>query len=273
MIRHKIIERARHKRAAIVSHPRSGLSWMRNMLWEFYQLTEEVPETWTEPKHPYIPYFHDGVGMATTQKNNAAAGILARGKIHRREWADKFDGLSFLCRHPLDIMVSNWTRLRLHKKYRKCSLMTFMRDNNIGLRVLLEWWNWWDITFTFLRVEDVEVFVIPYEETLERPSISLAKVLATTRMSDIPLEPLEEAVERSAFKKMKIREKREGFIFADQSEFDRDRPETMSVREGRAGGWRESMSEEERAFGLRSMDRYMREGGTFWKLYREGPPL
>ena len=185
MVKDAAVARCHIQNAAIVSHPRSGLSWLRNMLWEYRKRawSRSIRKDWTEPKHPVIPFFHDGIGMASTLKNGLGEKIGKR----KRDWSkphDRFDHLIFLARHPLDIMVSNYTRLRLHGRFKRyTTLDKFMRDPNLGLLVLLRWWASWAP-----EVEKRRALIVRYEKTRSFPFDALRDVLSHVGIDDINIE-------------------------------------------------------------------------------------
>ena len=250
-------QRARHQDVVLISHPRCGLTWVRFLFHEIRKRVhpEELLKDSRQERNPLVRQDHDLMGLGTCKNRSwfQEPHLFLKYKgAHGKKW-EKYRVI-FLTRDPRDALVSNWYRIcqrdRADVRYagREYTLDDFVRDPAWGIEIFCLWLNWW----AEYRNEVHAFLWTSYETLWQVPEIALRDMLRFIGIS-CERSVIREAIEASSFEKMKKAEQDRGTLFKDLRPGYKERPETMIVRKGGCGGWKEEMSEETQAFCLRHL--------------------
>lgn len=218
--------------AVIISHPRSGLTWMRWMLFELRKLTDWELVPGGEHANQFVRFDHDRVGLKTTSKKRFED--LLRRKVSR--WADL--RVVFLVRDPRDVVNSNYRRLVLRgdvPRLQGLCFDAFIRHPVYGVDALCRWLGWWEDHAPMCK-GFLPVF---YEETVADPAAVLKLVSEYLTGECYDQEVYEAAANASSIDRMRAYEAENGRVLVGQDGAIPGMPETALVRRGEVGQWRE----------------------------------
>ncbi len=234
----------------IVSHGKSGRTWLRVMLSRIYQQRHGLPEGSLisfDDFHrrnkaiPKIFFTHDNYLRDYTGSTTAAADYGGRRVL-------------MLVRHPADVTVSQffqWKhRMRVEKKGllgypdhgEDVPLFDFMMKPEWGLERVMHFMNFWARDFGVL-----DPFALTRYEDLRRdPELELGRVMeflgtpATT-------EEIREAVDFGSVEKMRKREEQSGSGMTGGRLKPRDvnNPDSYKVRRAKVGGYKDYFDDEQ----------------------------
>lgn len=242
----------------IVSHPKAGRTWLRVMLGkaisEMYNLPEDVLlDTYAITRRAALlptRLTHDGASIVAGK----TSGELS---ISKRAYRNK--KVILLVRNVKDILVSNYFQATKRRRRYTGTISDFIRDERYGARKVVTFYNGWLMECHVPR----DFLLLRYEDMHEDPHRVLAEALEFVGMTEVDEHVLRNAVEYSAFSRMKEMEK--------SSRWDSDamRPrsdvdaESFKVRRGIVGGHRDYLSEEDEKY----VDQVIEELG--WAFGRE----
>lgn len=227
----------------VVSHTKSGRTWLRVMLSHLWHLEHGVPANELvrgdnfKKRVPTIPAVH----FARDTRFPPETGELLVGPAQR---------LLVLVRDPRDVAVSFWhhvrhraseaelARKRIPPEARALDLFTFATDPRLGVPRVIAFYNrWWDDLANHPRATRVR-----YEDLRADTAGELERI---TRFlgERHPPERIAAAVAFARFESLAEKE-RQGFFASDRLGPPRtasaagDDPALYKVREGSVGGWR-----------------------------------
>jgi len=236
--------------AVVVSHPKSGRTWLRAMLSWYWCESRHLPVRrvlgfWEGPRlHPSIPrvlFTHDHYPVFWLGEERLLALYAEKPVV-------------LLVRHPCDVTVSAFHQTRHRtdplKKHlygkdapELADLSAFFRHPAWGLArpvAFLERWAAW-----IGRLP--RALVVRYEDLRRDPAGGLVGILRHLGEEPDPAH-VARAVAETEFSRMQARE-RAGLLADGSARFSRGSdPAALKVREGRVGGWREKLSSEDVAF-------------------------
>lgn len=184
-----------------------------------------------------------------------------------RELADskakyRHKGVILLVRDPRDTVVSCYFQAtrRLSRASRfDGSLSDFIRDERYGIEKILTFYNTWYANLDVPR----DCLVVHYEEIHADPRKVLLETLAFVGAQDVDDQIVQDAVEYSAFEKMKELEKAHRWtsdVMRPGTDVDE---ESFKVRRGVVGGYRDYLTDED----MQYVGRAFEEHG--WEFARE----
>jgi hypothetical protein len=151
--------------------------------------------------------------------------------------------VAFLARDPRDVLVSSWYHLKFREKIYQSSLSEFIRDDLVGIHKVVAFMNIW--------VENSDVpngfYLLTYEQLHCDPILSFRRLLDFMGVPVIS-EVLESAVKESSFEKMKRMELNGSLKDPWMTPGSKDTNHSVKIRKGKAGGFREELSEEDTEF-------------------------
>ncbi len=239
----------------VVSHTKSGRTWLRVLLSHLWHLEHGVPADQLvrgdnlKRLVPAIPAVH----FARDTRFPPETGALVAGPAQK---------LLVLVRDPRDVAVSFWHHVRhraspaelarkgIAEEARALDLFAFATDRRLGVPRVIGFYNRWARELASLarsarvRYEDLRADTVG---ELDR----LARFLGETH----PLERLQAAVAFASFESLKEKE-RSGFFTSDRlgpaaargpAASGDDDPARYKVREGSLGGWRRRFAPEQAA--------------------------
>lgn len=234
----------------IVSHGKSGRTWLRVMLSRIYQQRHGLAEGSLisfddfHRKNAAVPrifFTHDNYLRDYTGSTSAVADYGGRRVL-------------MLVRHPADITVSQYFqwkhRMRVDKKGllgypdhgEDVGLFEFMMRPEWGVARVIDFMNFWARDF-----EALDPFEMTRYEDLRRdPETELGRVMAFIGTPATPEEILE-AVEYGSVENMRRREQASGAGLGGGRLKPRDvnNPDSYKVRRAKVGGYRDYFDDEQ----------------------------
>jgi alcohol sulfotransferase len=244
------IARQANADALIVSHTKSGRTWLRIMISYLYYLRYNTPESIIldydnlHSLNPAIPrlYFNRDTRVPTFGRNDGHVRVPADKKV------------LFLVRDPRDVAVSFYFHVRnrasAHELSRKgipqeagsLSLYEFVTHHSFGIPRVIEHFNRWheemrEMPFTLL---------VHYETMRSEPVTTLGRIM---RFLDRPFseEELRQAVAFASFDSLARKEKEGFFDSGRMRPTDPNDAGSFKVRRGKVGGYRDYFTDAENA--------------------------
>ena len=250
------LQQARRADVAIVRHPKTGGTWLRVLITRLYAARYGLSSrrvVRTDELHalePAVPVFLSSSGYLSWE----------------RGWGDRVacdpelreKRLLLLARHPCDIAVSWYIQFTRRTSAFKRELMlaemerpiepetisrwNFITHPEIGLPAIIDYYNYWQQNVARLP----NALVVRYEDLRSDTARELARI-GEFLGGGFQREQIEEAVDFASFDK--LREKEKSGYFDNRSLTLRDPadPETLKVRRGKVGGYRDDLSSEQSA--------------------------
>ena len=236
------VGKLREADCTIVSHGKSGRTWLRVMWSRIYQARYNLPPgqlisfdnfNKRTPAIPKLFFTHDNYIGDYTGNNKTKADFRDRKVI-------------FLARHPADITVSQYFqwkyRMRPDKKGllyypphgQDISVAEFMMNPDWGLRRVIDFMNTWAENIPSIS----DFLLIRYEDLKSDPATVLGSVLqfAGTPATD---SEIADAVEFGSFENMKKMEETSSFWLSGgrMKPKDKSNPSSYKVRRAKVGGF------------------------------------
>ena len=242
--------RLRGSDVVIVSHPKSGRTWLRVMLSRYFQLRYGVPDRYMlgydnfhamDARVPKVFFTHDNYLRSYTGNLDSKQDFFGKRLV-------------LLVRKPQDVAVSQYFqwkfRTRPIKKWlnqypedgSEISLYDFVMTEAYGVGEVVEYMNRWADALPKFQ----EVLVVRYEDLRANPVQEFRRV---ADFVDGPSEPeqVEGAVEFGSVKNLRAMESRDGFWRSGSRLTPRDRknPDSYKVRRAKVGGYRDYFDDEQ----------------------------
>ena len=227
-------------KVAIVSHPKSGRSWLRVLigkaLCEYAGLDDQLI---FDKDHlaqatgvPKVSYTHEDVGNSK----------------HKRYWELETDKSQYkkkkvllLIRDPRDVLVSYYFHVSRRSDLFHGSIAEFTRHDVYGIRKIVTFYNIWHAN---LHVPQA-LFLLGYEELHADPQGKLREVLDFIGAADIDDGIVQKAVEFASFSNMKKLEESRHFQSKKLQPGNAEDDDSFKVRRGVVGGYRDDLSPED----------------------------
>ncbi len=233
----------------VVSFGKSGRTWLRVMLWRFYQVRHGLAERHLlgfdnlhlrDPAIPRIFFTHDNYLKDYTGHADSKVDYYDRKVV-------------LLVRHPADVAVSQYHqwqhRMRPNKKALNAypghgeavEVAEFVTERQAGLRKVIDFMNDWARELPRLP----DLLVVRYEDLRARPEPTLAGLLAFIGTPGTADE-IHDAVAFASFENMQRMEAKRTFWWSGRMRpRDRNNPQSFKVRRGKVGGWRDHFTDAE----------------------------
>jgi hypothetical protein len=229
----------------VVSHGKSGRTWLRVMLSRFYQLKHELPQLQLlefdnlhrkSPQIPTIFFTHDNLLKDYTKSGDTKAEFYDRRVL-------------LLIRNPADVAVSQFFQWKHRMSLRKIELNKLpARGEDISifefvvkvLPTIIEFLNNWAKETPRLK----NILVVRYEDMRLRPEVAMKRILEFigTPGSD---DQIRDAVAFASYENMRKLEEEEGFRSKRLVPGDRGNPDSYKVRRAKVGGYRDYFNDRE----------------------------
>lgn len=234
-LRHLYLEYWVEPRAKyVVSHPKSGRTWLAVMLGAVCAQLTGRPFTLSLYRYggartglPYILFSHDGAGTARTLNRDKRA---YRGK-----------DVLLLVRDPRDVLVSHYFQLTKRRPVFSGDLDAFIHSPQYGIDWLMEYMNAWDTA----RTVPAHFMIVSYEECWRDPAGTLRGALEFFGIGGMTDAVLAAAVEMGTFDNMQRLEAAGALDDFRLRPADVSDPESFKVRRGRIGGHVEYLNQEQ----------------------------
>jgi alcohol sulfotransferase len=226
---------ARSTDAFLISYPKSGRTWLRFLLSNYFAIANhlETPVT-----------LHTMFSVVPNFALDSVRGVPAfrfAGQIPRIDVSHfSFHPILFrdrpvviLVRDPRDVVVSSYFHAARHKHRFTGSIEEFVLDEKQGLPKLVDYLNGWAGGLDGRRHH-----VVSYEMLASDPQGTLEDVLTFLGVR-IDEQALRQAIEASSFSAMREREMAEGIPAHD---YDMSDDESLRMRRGKTGGYVDYLS-------------------------------
>lgn len=229
---------------AVVSHGKSGRTWLNVMLSRFFQLRHGLPQQLLLS----FDNMHD--------KNKAVPKILFTHDNYIRDYTGQGAGKGvyypkptvLLVRHPADVAVSQFFQWRYrmlpHKKSlndypahgAEVSIFDFVMNEDAGLRRAIRFMNEWAQELPRLQ----HVLVVRYEDLRSNTKGELKRILDFMQQNPTDAE-LEQSVEFAAFENMKKLEEKRVFWLTGKRMLPgvKGNPDSYKTRRAKVGGYQD----------------------------------
>ncbi len=245
--------------AYIISHPKSGRTWLRVMIGKALCLRYRLPQTL----------------LLDTYRLSKRAGILRTDFSHdyadntwrsyaqlptdKRRYASK--KVIFLARNIKDVIASYYFHSTKRSKKFSGDISTFVRSDHYGVKKVVRFYNIWHANRDVPR----EFIFVRYENLHENPQRVLRRTLRSLGVNEIEDAIIDEAVAFADFDHMQRMEKSLAFENSKLQPTDIHDPNSFKVREGKVGGHAHCLSLDD----IQYIDDVIREFGCPFDTWNE----
>lgn len=244
----------------VVSHPKSGRTWLRVMFSRYFQLKFGIREGLMlgydnfndmDARAPKVFFTHDNYLRSYTGNGSSKAAFRGKKVI-------------LLVRKPQDVVVSSYFQWKFRTRPRKkwlnqmpthgadISMLEFAMDPSIGLPHVVGLLNEWSSEMARIP----ELLVVRYEDMRAQPAREFARII---EFVDSPADEshVKEAVEYATLSNTRKLEAKDHFWLSGSrlAPGDKDNPDSYKSRRAKVGGYRDYFEDEE----SRAVDEYVRE--------------
>jgi len=229
--------RARSVDAFLASYPKSGRTWFRFVLANYFAILAGVDtELALHAMFEYLPNFDLDPGRGLPVRDSAGLAWLPLVAVtHKRYQRMLFQGrpVIFMVRDPRDLLVSAYFHETRHKQRFDGSMDQFLVDNGRGLPALQRYLNAWGA-----QLERHPHLVLSYETLSSDAFKATTDVLAFLGERE-DASALRTAISRSRFDVMQGRERVEGIR---GHSYDLGDDQSLRMRNGKVGAFTEHLS-------------------------------
>lgn len=234
----------------IISYPKCGRTWVRILLSKY---AEQMRFDQKKLSKDYLRLYLNIVKFDHGQGNWVPfPKKIKKLKFNHKKY--KNNKILFLVRDPRDVLVSSWYHLKYRENIFKKDLSFFIRDELIGIDKIIAFMNLW-----IENSGNVKDFKLLSYEQLKKDSFRYFKELLEFFVEDVDEEKLMQAISDSSFEKMRKTEisgdLKEPWMLPGRNNFDN----SLKVRKGRVGGYKEEMTEADIKFVNRKIRENLRE--------------
>jgi hypothetical protein len=251
------LQQARRSDCAVVRHPKTGGTWLRVLITRLYAARYGLPSrrvVRTDELHnldPRVPVFLSSSGYLSWERG--WGDIVTTDPVLREK------KVLLLARHPGDIVVSWYIQFTKRTSAFKREMMLAEMENpidrdsigrweyiqhpEIGLPHVIDYYNYWHANVERLP----HAMVVRYED-LRADTASQCERIGAFLGEDFSAEVIEDAVDFASFDKLREKERSGYFDNRSLTLRNADDPDTLKVRRGKVGGYRDDLSEEQVAW-------------------------
>ncbi|NOR40118.1 MAG: sulfotransferase [Gammaproteobacteria bacterium] len=237
--------------ALVISHTKSGRTWLRVMISHLYHLKYGIPATELmnfdnlHQLNPHIPriFFTRDTRIPTLTRNNGYISAVTDKKT------------LFLVRDPRDVAVSFYfhvcnrasdrvlRRKGIEQAAKKLPIYAFVTDQALGLPRVIEHFNRWHEEMASMD----HTLIIKYEDMRADPAAALTQIIRFIDC-DFSTDDIDKAVEFASFENLARKEKNGYFNSGRLAASDSPDENARKVRRGKIGGYRDYFSEEQNRY-------------------------
>ena len=236
----------RHAQAFVVSHPKSGRTWLRTMLSKYlceisnrdFDPSEDISSLSQQISDvPYIGLTHDfsSITKHKARVRHTAASLPSDKRVYKGK------RVILLVRDLRDVMVSYYFDCTQRNQVFSGDISDFIRDEQFGIAKAVSFLNGWHEQRTTPR----SLLVLRYEDMTLSP---LGEFIKVCDFLDLPIsiEAAKTATEYSSFDNMKKLERTGSFSNNARFATGRSSKEgAYKVRKGKVLGFTEHLSKED----------------------------
>ena len=225
----------------VISYPKCGRTWIRVMLQRYLELHGLTQKSFNDKSIvafsglPVIKFEHD--------QGNWVPASLRIDQLNFRATRYQDKKVLFMVRDPRDVLVSSWYHLKYRERIFPRSLADFIQDDLVGVHKVIAFTNMWMEN----RHLPVAFSLLKYEEMHKKPVDCFQNVLHFMGIAVDP-DKAKEAVEWSSFDRMKQIEIMGALKEPWMKPGTKWLGESLKVRRGKVGSYREELSKEEIAY-------------------------
>lgn len=256
LLRRLQIAKSRNANIIVVNHPKSGGTWLRVLLSRLYQMRYGLPRRRIVKSDEFYNFDRSMPRFLVSNGYYSYESGMQEVLDEANSGAGDGKKVILLARDPRDIAVSWYIQFTCRTKAYKrelinatlrspvdtenISMWEFVMHDEIGLPGLIEYHNMWE-----RRLKDSGGgLVIRYEDLRSEPVDTLAKVVGFLGAPFDSAE-IDHAVEFAAFDNMRMMEQTGYFRNSSMSLRNKDDPNTLKVRRGKVGGFRDYFSDKQ----------------------------
>jgi len=250
--------KSRNADTIVINHPKTGGTWFRVMLSRLYQIHYDLPRRRIVKSDEFynrnrtMPRFLVTNGYYTYE--SATRDVL--DEIGQDSRGGK--RVILLARNPCDVAVSWYLQFtKRTKAYKRelinstlqnpvdrenISMWDFVMHPELGLPALIEYHNMWALRLTGTDGG----LIIRYEDLRSEPVNTMSRVVEFLQ-EPFSKEEVEHAVEFGSFDNMRKLEKSGYFRNSSMALRNKKDPNTLKVRRGKVGGFRDYFTDEQAA--------------------------
>lgn len=189
----------------VVSYPKSGRTWLEDLLCELAKLKHNVSSREVTTLRelllkyddlPFVDFTHAGASWESYALTDDEIGLMPPEK-----WAK--GKVLFLWRDPRDTLVSSYYHLLYRTRIPWIRKSHLLNDPVVGIQKMVRFLNVW---FRYVEEHPSEAMMVRYEDLREDP-VRVLKRICTFIDFDSSREKIETAVENTRFEKMQRRER------------------------------------------------------------------
>lgn len=222
-------------RAALVSYPKSGRTWLHFMLIRYYAAKLDIEE-----KSRLI--------QMSRKDNQIPSMVITHDGKSDRWWnrsksAYQQTDILFMARDPRDTLVSHYHHTADRDRIFGKPISDFVYDPHYGIRQIIEFMNAWARSRNIPR----NFLLCRYEDLKSDPMSGFSKVLNFLGEDQIDSRAFETALRDGDFSNMQKQEKAGPFKVSGLSQKVED-ANALKVRKGKIGGYRDELTPEDLAY-------------------------
>lgn len=219
--------------AFLVSFPKSGRTWFRFILSNYFNLTLSLGEKVSlHSTFKILPNFaldeSRGIGAFAYGAKRPGLPLILVSHLDHGAFLFRTKPVIFMVRDPRDVLVSAYFHATLHKRRFTGDLDSFLRSPEHGVPQLCRYLNGWAA-----GLRHRPNFILGYERLQADPIAQSSAALRFLGCS-VNAAAVAEAVNASRFDAMRELELAEGL---PDHEYDRSGAESLRMRRGKAGGF------------------------------------
>lgn len=224
--------------ALLASYPKSGRTWVRFMLAQYFVASRANERVTTRTMFSLTPNFdlNPSRGIPAFIRRTEATAIPMVPSTHAAfgSGIPRYLPVIFLIRDPRAVLNSAFHHVTRHKHSFSGSMDDFLSDGRKGLPHYVGYMNSWN-----KRLSTQSSMVIHYEDLISDPGSEIIKVLEFLQ-EPVDLQALDLAVHNSSFERMRALEIEEGLL---GHAYDRSDENALRMRKGRVDGYREELTD------------------------------
>ncbi|WP_137389344.1 sulfotransferase domain-containing protein [Rhodoligotrophos defluvii] len=239
MIRRAVL--ASRADALLVSYPKSGRTWLRFILANYFALMSgTATRIDLHTMFSFVPNFDfdpaRGIPALNSEVGRGRVPLILATHTHHGNTVCWRRPIIFMVRDPRDLMVSAYFHATRQKRRFRGSISDFLQHPELGMPAFVRYLDGW--AKSLARHPHL---VVSYERLASKTEQSVAEVLGFVRCAG-ETDLLRRAIHLSRFSRMAEIERRQGI---PGHEYDRGDPEALRMRKGQVGGYGEYLSQEE----------------------------
>ena len=227
----------------IVSYPKCGRTWLRIMLQKYMEKLDLI-----EKKTLNASLLHSKLNISIKFEHDQGTWVPAPPKIQNLKFnKKKYRGkkVIFLVRDPRDVIVSSWYHLRYREQIFDGELSSFIRDDLIGIKKIVSFYNLWQASIGHLD----DFVLISYEDLA---SHTLKEFISVIKFLNLPVnrKVALQVVRQCGLENMKKMEMMGDLNEPWMKPGHKNDDKSMKIRRGKVGGYKDELTNED----IRHMD-------------------